>query len=37
MLQHTFQHNGYLTEEYAPDDKAGITHISMNGGLRFYF
>lgn len=27
----------YMTEEYAPDDKAGITHISMNGGLRFYF
>lgn len=27
----------YLTEEYAPDDKAGITHISMNGGVRFYF
>lgn len=27
----------YLNEELAPDEKAGITRIAVNGGLRFYF
>ena len=32
-----FSTRDYLTEEVAPDDRAGITYGTLNGGLRFYF